>query len=413
MKKIAIIGTQWGDEGKGKIVNYFSSDFDWVVRYSGGANAGHTIYFDGIQYVNHLLPSLHPRSGTKGFLGAGMVIDLGQLIEEIRVMSSKAEGFAERIYIDPEAFIVLPWHKQEDSFQEEHTSHPIGTTRRGIGPAYTDKVSRKGIKIYWLFEEDILLELLKRIYSEKQNRYGGVVLDEPDEVAKSLIAQRQELVDLGVHFTSSLDISKHLREESVLFEGAQGVLLDLDFGTYPYVTSSSCLAHGIAVTGFSLSELDEIFGVVKAYTTRVGTGPFPTEERTDITSRIREKGREYGATTGRARRVGWLDLPALRYACERSSVKALIMTKADILAGTGDVKVCRAYRIGDRITEMPASSRDFFRAEPVYETLPGWKDIRDTSFGRFVEYVEMAVKRQITYISFGPETDKVYHRNEV
>lgn len=413
MKRIAIVGTQWGDEGKGKIANYFSSHFDWVVRYSGGANAGHTVYVDGIPYVNHLLPSVEPSGHSKAFLGSSMVLDLEQLIEEIKAMERTGPGLASRVYLDPEVFLVLPWHKQEDALLETRTDKPLGTTRRGIGPAYTDKVSRKGLKLYSLFDEQMLSEGLERLYEEKRSRYGEDITGGPVQTHETLLELREELISLGVNFATSLDLSEQLRNDSILFEGAQGVLLDLDFGTYPYVTSSSCLAQVIASSGFSVSELDEVFGVVKAYATRVGTGPFPTEEEGNVSSEIREKGREYGATTGRPRRIGWLDLPALRYACEKSAITSLIMTKVDVLFGIDEIKVCTGYRINGRISDIPASSYDFFKAEPVYNSLPSWKSTGDTSFSRFLEFVERTVGRRIAYISHGPETNQILQRNEL
>lgn len=407
MKRVAVVGAQWGDEGKGKVVNYFAKDFEWIVRFAGGANAGHTIYVGDKKYVNHLLPCILPDGVGRGFLGAGMVVDLEQLVAELEVLANDFPGVGVRFAIDPEVFLVLPWHKQQDQLLEAMRAERIGTTGRGIGPAYTDKASREGIKLCHLFDEKMLRERLQNTWEIKQNLYRGQLSVPPADLALLLLRQRDRLLELGVQVTGAVDMAQVFRSTSVLFEGAQGVLLDLDFGTYPFVTSGSCMAHGVSSVGFSTFELDDVAGVLKAYTTRVGEGPFPSEDDTDVARGIRERGREYGATTGRPRRVGWLDLPALRYATLRSGLTSLVITKADVLDGLTTVRVCTGYRIDGVVRNVPSTSHDFFVAEPVYEELPGWRTTDDVNFLKYMTFIEQQVGVPITYISYGPHTDEM------
>jgi adenylosuccinate synthase len=406
MKRLAIVGAQWGDEGKGKVVNYFAKDYEWIVRFSGGANAGHTIYVDGKKYVNHILPSISPDTDSKAFLGAGMVIDLEQMIKEIEIIEQDYPGFSSRIHIDREVFLVLPWHKQEDAIIESWRNNPIGTTKKGIGPAYTDKVSREGIKFYHLLDEEMLMERLKNSYQLKMKMFNEQLEMDYKNVFEYLVHLRKKLEQMNVNIASAVDMADVFRNTTVLFEGAQGVLLDLDFGTYPFVTSGSCMAHGVSAVGFSTFELDSVMGVLKAYTTRVGEGPYPTEE-TDLekAEALREKGNEYGATTGRPRKVGWLDLPALRYAKIRSGLTEFVITKADVLNGMDEIKICTAYDVNGKIKDIPSSSYDFFVAKPVYETLKGWPNTQHINFLKYMTFIEEKTGIKINYISYGPKTE--------
>lgn len=413
MNKMSIVGAQWGDEGKGKVVNYFSEKFEWIVRFSGGANAGHTIYYKGRKYVNHMLPSITPRSDSKGFLGAGMVLDLEKLVDELNVLENDFPGISSRFYIDLETFLVLPWHKEEDEIIENMRKKPIGTTRRGIGPAYTDKVSREGIKLYYLFDERLLEERLDDIYYLKRSQYGEKLKSNKDDVIEYLLNARDNLEKLKVNYASAVEMGKVFRSTSVLFEGAQGVLLDLDFGTYPFVTSSSCMAHGVSSVGFSTFELDEVYGVLKAYTTRVGEGPFPTEIFGDEASKIRKLGNEFGATTGRPRRIGWLDLPALRYAKIRSGLTGLVITKADVLNGIDKIKICTHYEVNGKLKDTPSSSYDFFVAKPKYIELDGWKDTNEINFLKYLSFIQEEVGVDIDYISYGPKTEEMCSKNHL
>ncbi|SHF01305.1 Adenylosuccinate synthetase [Marinitoga hydrogenitolerans DSM 16785] len=413
MERVAIVGAQWGDEGKGKVVNYFSKGYEWIVRFSGGANAGHTIYYNNKKYVNHLLPSIIPNSNSKAFLGAGMVIDIEQLIKELEILETDFPGVSSKIYIDLEAFMVLPYHKEEDGILEELRKNPIGTTRKGIGPAYTDKVSREGFKIYHLFDEDLLKERLEEIIYLKKKIFGKRFKFKPKDIFSFLMNQKRKLEKLNVNFTSAIDMANVFRNTSVLFEGAQGVLLDLDFGTYPFVTSGATMAHGVSSVGFSTFELDEVLGVLKAYTTRVGEGPFPTEELKEIGEVIRKKGNEFGATTGRPRRVGWLDLPALRYAKLRSGLTKFIITKADVLNGLDEIKVCVAYNVNRDVKEIPTSSYDFFVGKPIYETLKGWPDTNHINFLKYMSFIEEKTGIEISHISYGPKTEEMCSKNDL
>jgi adenylosuccinate synthase len=414
MKRLAIVGAQWGDEGKGKVVNYFAKDYEWIVRFSGGANAGHTIYVDGKKYVNHILPSISPDTDSKAFLGAGMVIDLEQMIKEIEIIEQDYPGFSSRIHIDREVFLVLPWHKQEDAIIESWRNNPIGTTKKGIGPAYTDKVSREGIKFYHLLDEEMLMERLKNSYQLKMKMFNEQLEMDYKNVFEYLVHLRKKLEQMNVNIASAVDMADVFRNTTVLFEGAQGVLLDLDFGTYPFVTSGSCMAHGVSAVGFSTFELDSVMGVLKAYTTRVGEGPYPTEE-TDLekAEALREKGNEYGATTGRPRKVGWLDLPALRYAKIRSGLTEFVITKADVLNGMDEIKICTAYDVNGKIKETPSSSYDFFVAKPIYETLKGWPNTRHINFLKYMTFIEEKTGIKINYISYGPKTEEMMGKNKM
>jgi adenylosuccinate synthase len=413
MNRIAIVGAQWGDEGKGKVVNYFAPQFDWIVRYSGGSNAGHTIYVGEKKYVNHLLPSLDVKGSSRAYLGAGMVIDLEQLLKELDTLEADFPGVSARFAVDPEAAVVLPWHKQEDRILEGMRRHPIGTTGRGIGPCYTDRAARLGVKLYDISDSARLAERLEEAWHIKKQLYGEKLSMEPREVAGYLQRIGERIAARSVRFTSAVEMAEVFRSTTVLFEGAQGVLLDMDFGTYPFVTSSSTMAHGVSSVGFSTFELNEVYGVLKAYTTRVGAGPFPTEEHGPLGEEIRRKGSEFGATTGRPRRVGWLDLPALRYARARSGLTSFIVTKADVLDGYESIRVCVAYRIRGERRELPHTSHDFFSAEPVYETLPGWPNTRHPNFLRYLAFIEEHTGIEVKHISYGPRTHEMITRNRL
>lgn len=373
MKKIAVLGAANGDEGKGHFVHSLSPDYDWVIRTSGGANAGHTIYRDGKKYVHNLLPSVDFRvARTKAFLGSGMVIDLEKLRDEIVTASKDFPNVGSRIYIDPDAFLVLPEHKEEDKKNNGH----IGSTNRGIGPAYTAKMGRRGKRIRDLFGKSA----------------------EPDFVG--------QLLELGVQFTSVLDLKDQLSSQSILYEGAQGVLLDLNHGSYPFVSCGDCTVAGIYANGFSFAPPTKVYGVAKAYQTKVGEGPFPTELQGEEAEELRRIGNEYGATTGRPRRVGWLDLPALRYAIDKGGITHLVITKLDILNGLPHVPVCHAYE-----KHEPVCGQDFFSAKPKLVKVEGWKDAG--SLGKtvrsFVKFIESETKIPVEYVSTGTSSKDIYN----
>ena len=374
MSNIAILGNQWGDEGKGSLTHFFSKNYDWVVRYSGGANAGHTIYRDGVKYVHNLLPSFDWRSPKpKAFLGSGMVIDLEQLHLEITKLYALNINFPSRVYVDPDAFIVMPEHKEEDKNLNGH----IGSTNRGIGPAYKSKIGRCGIRI-----RDVM---------------DGATLN------RHLV---EEMKNLGVHFNGVLELRNQMSNDSLLFEGAQGIMIDINHGTYPYVSCGDSGLAGIHASGFSWAPPEKVYGVAKAYTTKVGEGPFPTEIHGDEANSLRERGNEYGATTGRPRRVGWLDLPALKYACDKGGITDLIVTKFDILNGMKEVPVCTSYQ------KAPICSSDFFTAKPNYSNINGWEDAsKKEQLAFFIKKIEDSTERKVEIISFGiSEKDIVSYR---
>ena len=363
----AIIGAFLGDEAKAAVTHDLSKYYDWVIRFNGGANAGHTIYRDGRKYVHNLIPSFDFRQpNLKAFLSSGMVIDISQLYEEVQKLSLEVFNYpnvgriTDRIYVDPDAFLVLPSHKEEDKKVNAH----LGSTNRGIGPANISKVSRTGKRIRDLISED-------------------------DSIIYNLRL-------LGVNFNYQLELFNEFKRS--LFEGAQGVLLDLNHGTYPYVSCGDSTVGGICSAGFSSFTLDKVYGVVKCYATRVGTGPFPTEIFGDEAEELRKLGNEYGATTGRPRRVGWLDLPALRYAIKKSGITSLIITKFDILNGMDKVKVCVSY------DKEPVSSKDFFTAKPNYIEVDGWKDCENTdNLLNFINLVEKETGIKVRYIRCGTD----------
>lgn len=390
MNNIAILGGAFGDEGKGRIVHDFSPKYDWVVRFNGGANAGHTIYRDNKKYVHNLLPSVDFRvPKVKAYLGAGMVIDLEKLSDEIITAEKDFPGVAHGIYVDKNAFIVESKHKSDDKIQNVH----IGSTNRGIGPAYADKVARKGTRI-----SDLLFN--------QENEYTHLF---------------NKMKSLGVNFVSLLEVKQEMLKSKILFESAQGVLLDINHGIYPYVSSSDCTLGGIYASGFAFAPPDDVYGVVKCYATKVGEGPFPTEIFGSAADTLRERGNEYGATTGRPRRIGWLDLPALQYACAVSGINKLIITKMDILSGMDKIPICTKY-------EKPViDSKDFFTAQPIYSEMDGWKSVNKTAttiyrgdyddfnpdfeyeIHNFLSVVQQATQCKITHISCGITPQDIHY----
>ena len=422
MPGIVIVGTQWGDEAKGKITDFLARDADCVVRYNGGANAGHTVVVDGKTYKFHLIPSgvLH---GKKVYIGNGVVVDPEILIEEIETL--KREGFQPDLHVSDRAHVVFNFHKTEDGLQERLKGNlRAGTTRRGIGPTYSDKAARFGIRVADLLDKEvldsklsILVDLKKKIFSQV---YGeDIRLNKEEIVEKALEFGRtisDYICDVSAEINDALD-----RGETVIFEGAQGTLLDIDHGLYPYGTSSNTIAGG-ACTGVGVGpkRIDKVIGVMKAYTSRVGTGPVPTELKNEIGERIREAGREYGTTTGRPRRVGWLDLVPVKYSIRLNGIDTLVITKLDVLSGINPLKICVGYRYENRtIDTIPSDIRIFEKCEPIYEEIEGWetnvnwKEIAEEGYealpGQAKEYlrrIEEHVKVPISIISIGPEREE-------
>ena len=375
-KNRIVVGCQWGDEGKGKIVDLMAADADIIARFQGGANAGHTILVGDKKYVFHLIPSGILHEGKVCVIGNGVVMDPFGLKEELAVLTQQGIDYENRLYISPATNLVLPYHKLIDDIQEKNRgTHSIGTTKRGIGPAYIDKVARHGIRVVDLFTPERLKRRL-----DYQAEIKGQYLAGSDDERADLNLTYESLIDLVPMLKPLVrDVSLLLNQaqdagKTILFEGAQGMLLDVDLGTYPFATSSNTTSGG-CLTGLGIgpSMIDEVVGVIKAYTTRVGAGPFPTELVDDAGERLRAKGDEYGATTGRPRRCGWLDLVALRHAVRVNGVQSIAVTKLDVLDGLEEVKVCTAYELdGQRLSEVPLDLAELFHVTPIYETLPGW-----------------------------------------
>ena len=417
---IAVIGAQWGDEGKGKIVDLLSERFDIVVRYQGGHNAGHSVQIGDRSFVLHLLPSgvIHP--GKTCVLGNGMVIDPKAFFEEAdRLMAQGITVTPERVKVSSRAHLILPYHRALDHTSEERLGNErVGTTLRGIGPAYEDKAGRRGLRVADALVPDVLRSRIERNL-EDANRiivaYGGQALD-----ANSIIDETSAIVERLAPFicdtTHFLNIAA-ARGDSILLEGAQATLLDVDHGTYPFVTSSSTVAGGALVgTGLAPKHLTGVLGIVRTYTTRVGEGPFPTEMlagEAELGQMIRERGREYGASTGRPRRCGWFDAFATRYAAEINGFTSVALTKLDVLDALDEIKVCVGYNLdGKRCDSLPAVSQDLRRVEPIYETLPGWKSstVGITELNElpvpardYVNFLSNHIGAQIGLVSTGPE----------
>ncbi len=416
MPVTVVVGAQWGDEGKGKIVDILSKDMEYVVRYQGGANAGHTINLQGEQYILHLIPSgiLHPQ--TICIIGNGVVIDPQALLNEISLLEEKGIKVDGRLWISDRAHLIFPFHQLLDQMSENrHAEQRIGTTGKGIGPAYVDKVDRCGIRTVDLLDEKVFTEkLTSRILAanevlQKIYQHPGI---DKDEIIESIIKNAENIKpfikDTSRMINQAVDDGK-----TILMEGAQGTLLDVDHGTYPFVTSSSPVSAGACIgSGLGPTKITDVLGVMKAYTTRVGEGPFPTELTNDLGDHLREIGREYGATTGRPRRCGWFDLIAARYAARINGLTGLAFTKLDILDDMEEIKVCTEYQYrGGILDEFPASLQVLRECSPVYHSLPGWMEKTGdvTSYSRlpgrarsYLEYLESQIGIPVKMVSVGP-----------
>lgn len=422
MAGIIVVGSQWGDEGKGKVVDVFSAEADYVVRYQGGANAGHTLIVDGKKTVLHLVPSGILHNNTTCIIAAGVVLDVATVAEEIRAL--KKTGLVEdpkQLLISDSATIILPYHRRLDAARETALGHEkIGTTGKGIGPAYEERASRKAILFGDLFNKDTLREKLEASLKEKNFLLEHYYKEEPvsvDEMMAELLKAADELAPHRCKDTSLLVYKALKTGKKVLFEGAQGSLLDLLHGTYPYVTSSSTLAGSALIgSGIGPNLVQKVVAITKAYTTRVGSGPFPTECNDEVGARMREVGKEFGATTGRERRCGWLDLVALKYAIRINGITNIALMKIDVLSGFDKIKACTAYELdGQTISEYPVSPGDLARAKPIYKELPGWtedlsgsKSMKDLPINArdYVHFVGNELGVPIDVVSVGPGRDQ-------
>ena len=428
-KNVAIIGAQWGDEGKGKIVDLYSAQSDLIVRYQGGNNAGHTLVVNGQKTVLHLIPSgiLHP--GKVCFIANGVVLDPVVFFEEVDALVKSgvlSDAPEKLIRLSERTHVILPYHRTLDRLREARAKGAkgeIGTTVRGIGPAYEDKAARRGIQVIDLLHPNLLKEKLERAIEEKNVPFKNLFQAEPISL--------QEMFDHCMKMGERLkpyicNVRRVLQDglrhkKTILFEGAQGTLLDVDWGTYPYVTSSSTVSGGVfSGCGIRPSALQSIIGITKAYCTRVGTGPFPTElekVQPELAQNIRKIGAEFGATTGRPRRTGWLDLVLLKYAVDINGMTGLALMKTDVLDGFEELKVCTGYRLhGQTIDELPACIEDTEGVEPVYETLPGWKkyDTRKvktkkdlpTALQSYIRVIEDFTGVPVVLVSTGPDREE-------
>ena len=405
MANVVVVGSQWGDEGKGKIVDWLSERADVVVRFQGGHNAGHTLVINGKTFKLSLLPSGVVRPDKLSVIGNGVVMDPEQLKAELDGLDPRPEAIGSKLVVSHGAHVVMPYHKVLDALSEQARGSSaagakIGTTGRGIGPCYVDKYNRIGIRAEDLIHPDILKQKLQLNVEEKNNLLQKVYGAPPlvwEELYEQALAWGEFLAPyLG---DSALEIDDAYRAgKKILFEGAQGTLLDIDHGTYPFVTSSSCVAGGSCTGGpIGPGKIDRVIGVVKAYCSRVGEGPFPTEDLGEVGETIRRNGAEFGATTGRPRRCGWLDMPALNYAAKVNGLDIIALTKLDVLSGLDEIKICTAYEIdGKRYASFPNSATMLNAARPVYTSFPAWNE--DISACRTFDELPQAAKDYVRFI---------------
>jgi len=420
-----IVGAQWGDEGKGKITDYFAGESDYVVRYHGGNNAGHTVIVNGSTFKLHLIPSGVLYDHPISVIGNGVVVDPNALLNELKYLNNK--GIQPRLNISDRAHVIMPYHKQVDAALTNHQgSLAAGSTMRGIAPVYADKMFRHGIRMIDLTEPDILKEKLHKAYQFNYKLISAISDQVIQEDEKSIFIQYCQYGQKLAPYIKDVSLELYCAQQNgkaILFEGAQGISLDIDHGIYPYTTSSNSIAGNIATgTGVSFRDIDRIIGVTKAYISRVGIGPLPTELPLEKGDDLREKGKEYGTTTGRPRRVGWLDLVQVRQAVRVNGLTEIALTKLDILSDNGDLSVCTAYNIDGQLEqEMPASLHRFRSAEPVYQTLPGWGQLSDDmtekgyeslpeNLRNYVKFIEDQVSCPVSIISIGPERSQTIIR---
>ena len=417
-KITAIVGAQWGDEGKGKITDFFAGEADYVVRFHGGNNAGHTVVVDNKTYKLHLIPSGVVYGEPMSIIGNGVVVDPKVLLDEIAYIKEK--GIEPKLMVSDRAHVIMPYHIVLDGVLSGHQGNlAAGSTRRGIAPVYADKMYRNGIRMIDLLEPEIFSEKLEKGYGFAkgliEKSLGGTLKITQNEIFDSYCSYGQKLKDYITDTALEL-YNAHKTGKAILFEGAQGISLDVDHGIYPYTTSSNTAAGHISTgTGVSFRDINRIIGVVKAYLSRVGEGPLPSEINGGDAHMLREKGNEYGTTTGRPRRVGWLDLVQIRQAVRVNGLTEIALTKLDILNGFKELSICVAYKInGQKIMEMPASLNQFRKSIPVYETLPGWgdlpSDILDSGYDalpstmrEYIAFIERAVECPVKIISIGPQ----------
>jgi adenylosuccinate synthase len=420
MRVTVLVGSQWGDEGKGKIVDILSENYDIVTRYQGGANAGHTVTIGDKQYILHLIPSGILRDNVTCVIGNGVVIDPNALLDEIELLRKNGISVEGRLFISHNAHLIMPYHKLLDNISENN-GNKIGTTGRGIGPCYIDKYARKGIKIVDLLNKDVLKDKIRENLKEKNNLLKKIYNHDELDV--------EEIIREYVEFDKAIDkyvkdVPSYLNNaiaegKSILLEGAQGALLDVDHGTYPYVTSSSPTSGGACTgTGIPPTKINLVFGIVKAYTTRVGFGPFPTELTDDTGENLRKIGAEYGATTGRPRRCGWFDAFLVKYSATINGIEEAAITKLDVLSSFEEIKVCTGYELnGKALKSYPTDVQRLSQVKPVYKTFKGWNsDISGcrsysdlpSEAKEYLEFIANHTGIKITIVSVGPKREQTF-----
>jgi adenylosuccinate synthase len=418
MKSVVVVGAQWGDEGKGKVVDYLAGSFDYIARVAGGHNAGHTVIIGKDKYILQLIPCGILRPKQHAVIGNGAVIDVAALVKEIDMLAKAGIEVKNRLHVSNRAHLILPYHRELDKAAETaRGANKIGTTSRGIGPAYEDKMARRGLRTCDLLDPRLFREKAARVVAEK-NRLAkgayGADIDFSHEVEATLELGEK----IRAYICDTAELMNHALDEgkSVLFEGAQGTMLDIDHGTYPYVTSSSATSGGATMgTGVPPTRIKHVLGISKAYTTRVGGGPFPTEMPDLDAQEVRERGKEFGAVTGRPRRCGWLDLALLRYAKMINGIDSLVVTKLDVFDTQREIQVCVGYKYkGKTLQEMPALSEEYEKVTPEYKTLPGWcqstygaKDAAKLPKAAvdYLRFISDFLQLEIGMISTGPERD--------
>ena len=429
MSTLVVVGSQWGDEGKGKITDLLSQEADIIVRYQGGCNAGHTVVKWDEQYIFHLIPSGILHEGVKCLIGNGVVVDPQSLLQEIESLKKKNIEIDGNLLIDFKAHVVLPYHKTLDEIKEiQRGKDKIGTTKRGIGPAYVDKIARTGIRMIDLIDEKSLSKKLENSLNEKKTIFEklyGVTISNQEK--KGIIKKYREygqllkkyMTDISLYLNQAID-----EDKKILFEGAQGTLLDIDHGTFPYVTSSNPIAGGACIgTGVGPTKIDRVMGITKAYTTRVGRGPFPTEMQEELEEYTRQRGGEFGATTGRPRRCGWFDAVLVNYAVRINGMYSMVITKIDVLSDFDKIKICTSYKYnGKMIKEFPVDLETLQKCIPVYEEMEGWKGnisqitkYKDLpqQLKAYISRIEELVRTKVVIISVGPKRSQTIIREKI
>jgi adenylosuccinate synthase len=429
MSTLVVVGSQWGDEGKGKITDLLSEEADIIVRYQGGCNAGHTVVKGDEQYIFHLVPSGILHEGVKCLIGNGVVVDPQSLLQEIESLKKKNIEIDGNLLIDFKAHVVLPYHKTLDEIKEiKRGKDKIGTTKRGIGPAYADKIARTGIRMIDLIDEKSLTTKLENNLNEKDTIFEKLYgLKISNQEKKDILKKYREYGQLLKKYVT--DVSLYLNQainenKKILFEGAQGTLLDVDHGTFPYVTSSNPIAGGACIgTGIGPTKIDRVMGITKAYTTRVGRGPFPTEMQGELEEYTRQKGGEFGATTGRSRRCGWFDAVLVNYAVRINGMDSMVITKIDVLSDFDKIKICTSYKYNKEIIkEFPVDLETLQKCIPVYEEMEGWKGniSQITKYEDFpqqlkayISRIEELVRTKVVMVSVGPKRSQTLIREKI